>query len=202
MHYPRLIKIFAVLLLFLCVASRGIAQTKRGGESKPEPCPDRKSYTGKYINQNYGFSIIIPAGLKGYWNSAVCMPEGDDCVCMQDHGRIIRLEEPALIEAYTGFESFGWSLREYERNDITSLKTMKGIENFKVLSSKWSRLHKLTARRYVMSLFEKNRHLIKEVIIAIHDGIEYRLTLFTPIERYQKNRRSFEAVRRSWRLTS
>src|SRR6266436_3113221 len=80
------------------------AQTpKRAGPESP--CPDDKTYTGAYRNPQYGFSIVIPAGLKGYWNSARCAPdEKYGCVCMGDHGRFIPLSIDASIEAFVGWE--------------------------------------------------------------------------------------------------
>lgn len=201
MQYKRLLAIFSILLIFSCINSEGSAQTKNRGKEPPQPCPDEMVYTGKYRNRRFGFSIIIPAGLKAYWNSLRCSQEDEGCICFPDHGRIIRLEAPAHIEAYTGYETLGWSLREHENYDIASMKKKQGVKNFKVLSSKWIRLDKLKARRYVFGFFEKDRDFITENIIAIHKGVQYTLTLFTPAERYQKNRRRFEKVWRSWRLT-
>jgi hypothetical protein len=120
---------------------------------------------------------------------------------MPDHGRIIPLSEPAHIEAYTGYETLGWSPGEYEKNEIASLKTKPGVEKVKVLSSGNIRLDKLKARRFVVQFVENDRSLIKERIIAVHKGVEYTLILFTPVERYLKDRRRFEEIRMSWRLT-
>jgi hypothetical protein len=70
-----------------------------------------------------------------------------------------------------------------------------------VLSSKNVRLDKLRARKYIVQYVERNRSFIEERIIALHKGVQYQLTLGTPVERYRKDRRRFEEVRRSWRLT-
>jgi hypothetical protein len=201
MHDKRLITIFAALLIFFCLASEGNAQTNSGGKKSPEPCPDEKVYTGKYRNWHFGFSIIIPAGLKGNWNSLGCSHTDDGCVCFPDHGRIVPLAYAAKIEAYTGYEALGWSVREYEKNYIADLKKNQRLSNVEVLSSKSIRLDKLRARRYIVQYVERNRSFIEERIIVLHKGVEYLLSLGTPIERYRKDRHTFEKVRRSWRLT-
>jgi hypothetical protein len=77
---------------------------RRRVTSKP-PCPDQRAWTGRYRNYVYGFSIVIPRGLKGYWNSARCAPdEKYGCVCMGDHGRFIPLSNDAHIEAFVGYQ--------------------------------------------------------------------------------------------------
>ncbi|WP_027360800.1 hypothetical protein [Desulforegula conservatrix] len=66
-------------------------------------CPDEIPSLGKYRNYSFGFSILIPQGLKGFWNSAACIQEADgSCLCMSDHGRIIPLKNDNTIEIYAG----------------------------------------------------------------------------------------------------
>ena len=74
---------------------------------KRAQCPDDRAWTGKYLNYSYGFTIVIPKKLKGFWNSPACVAQSDGCLCMQDHGRLIPLSaEPydpdRHIEAYAG----------------------------------------------------------------------------------------------------
>ena len=104
---------FCTAILSVSLVAAGLAsdiksQAKRGEPSSRELCPDQKVYTGKYRNRFYGFSIVIPAGLKGYWNSARCVKTGEGCVCMSDHGRVIPLSDDAHIEAYAGYETLEW----------------------------------------------------------------------------------------------
>jgi hypothetical protein len=61
-------------------------------------CPDEIATTGYYRNYSYGFSIKIPQGLKGFWNSARCVKDKNGCVCMGDHGRFIPIDKLAFIE--------------------------------------------------------------------------------------------------------
>ena len=191
--------IFGTLLIY-ALASNALAQNNRDEKNPTPPCPDRQTYTGKYTNLRYGFSIVIPAGLKGYWNSAVCVPDDDGCICMQDHGRTIRLADNAYIEAYTGYEIPEWSPVDYEKSALKELQRRAGVEKVEVLSSRSVRLDKLRARRFAFRFAEKRRSFVLEHVVAVHNGVEYQLILSTSAERYTKDRRKFEEVRTSWRL--
>ena len=63
-------------------------------------CPDTHAWTGKVKNRSYGFTFVVPAGLKAYWNSAGCIDDAKEgCTCMSDHGRIMSLgPKPAGVE--------------------------------------------------------------------------------------------------------
>jgi hypothetical protein len=63
-------------------------------------CPDEIATTGYYRNYSYGFSISIPRGLKGYWNSARCVKNKRDCVCMGDHGRFIPVDRYSYVQVF------------------------------------------------------------------------------------------------------
>lgn len=170
---------------------------------RAEVCPDEKTYTGKYRNLAYGFSIIIPAGLKGYWNSARCaLDEKLGCVCMGDHGRSIRLSDDAYIEAFVGYAMEDeWTVRQYENQAVTYLRQKQGVEQVKLLSSKWIRLRGLKGRRFVVQYVENDRSVVIDHIIALHKGVEYELILRTLADRQRIDERNFEKVVSSWRLT-
>jgi len=171
--------------------------------AKAEPCPDKKTYTGKYTNLAFGFSIVIPAGLKGYWNSARCAPdEKYGCVCMGDHGRFIPLSDDSSIEAFVGFAvEDEWTLRQYENQEVTYVKQKQGVQQVKVLSSKWTTLGGLKGRRFVVQFIENNKTIVVDHIIALHKGVEYELILRTLADRRALDTREFEKVISSWRLT-
>jgi hypothetical protein len=195
--------IIGAFLIVANLASTTQSQAKRNKISSSLPCPDQKTYTGKYRNWAYGFSIIIPAGLKGYWNSARCVPDEEyGCVCMGDHGRFIPLSDDAYIEAYVDWEmESDWSGRDYENDAIYNLRLKLGVEQVKVSSSKWMRLGNLRGRRFVVQFTEKNKNVVIDHIIALYNGVEYELILRTLADRYQSDRRDFEKVIASWRLT-
>jgi hypothetical protein len=164
----------SILLTVAAFVPPGNEQTRRGRRAATEKCPDERSYTGKYRNFAYGFSIVIPAGLKGYWNSARCVhDEKHGCVCMGDHGRFIPLSEDANIEAYVGYQMEpDLSLIDLENADIQYLKNHEGIEQVRVAGSRWFRLGRLHARRFVVRFVEKKREVVREHIIALHGGVE------------------------------
>jgi hypothetical protein len=168
-----------------------------------ERCPDERSYTGKYRNYVFGFSIVIPAGLKGYWNSARCAPdERYGCVCMGDHGRFIPLTKTAGMEAFVGWQMESeWTLRDYENEEVTDLKQKQGVKQVRVLSSKYLRLGRVRARRFVVQFSKDNQSAVTDQVIALYRGVEYQLILHTDADRYQKDRRVFERLVASWKLT-
>lgn len=197
-------KAYVGLILFVLVSTPNTqAQAKTRKASSRKPCPDERTYRGRYRNWVFGFSITIPPGLKGYWNSVRCAPdEKYGCVCMNDHGRYIPLSKDASIEAFVGWEMESeWSANDYANDELSSLRQKQGTESVKVLSSKWIRMGSLRGRRFVVQFVEKNKHVVIDHLIALHQGVEYELILRTPAGRYQRDRRTFERVIASWRLT-
>jgi hypothetical protein len=195
--------ILGILLTASCFASSAISQVKRGEPQATGPCPDQKEWTGRYRNYVYGFSIVIPAGLKGYWNSAACVPEGKtDCVCMGDHGRFIPLSDEAHIEVFVGYQmESDWTVVDQEVEEISGLKKDQSKTQVKVISSRWLRLGTLNARRFVAQFVEGNKNIIKEHIIAFYQGVEYELILRTTAGRYRADRRQFLRVIATWKMT-
>jgi hypothetical protein len=191
-----------VLLIVAGLASDALPQVRRKATSV-EVCPDRKVYTGSYSNLVYGFSIFIPAGLKGYWNSARCAPdEKYGCVCMGDHGRFIPLSDDASIDAFVGYQMEDeWSVTDYENHELSNLRQEQGVEKVKVLSSTWIRLGRLKGRRFAIQFNQKNKTVVVDHVISLHKGVEYELILRTTNDRYQRDLREFEKVIASWRLT-
>ena len=172
-------------------------------KNSTEVCPDQKTYTGKYRNWVYGFSVVIPTRLKGYWNSAGCAPDKEyGCICMGDHGRFIPLSDDAHIEAFVSYKMEDeWSVSDYENDEVSGLRQKQGVEQVKVLSSKWVRLGNLKGRRFVVQFIEKNQNVVIDHIIALHEDVEYELILQTPEDRYPRDSQEFEKVIASWRLT-
>ena len=194
---------FIILCILLTVAGFVPPANSQVKRNEPDPCPDHKAYIGKYRNLVYGFSIVIPAGFKGYWNSAPCAPdEKYGCLCLGDHGRFIPLSDDAHIEAFVSYQMESeWSVIDHENNDISSLRNEKGIEQVMVIGSRWFRLGNLKGRRFMVRFVENTKNVVTDHIIALHRGVEYELILHTSTERYQGDEIQFEKVVASWRLT-
>ena len=201
MYQRYLQAFFGVLLAFGALALDGKSQAKRGKSPLMELCSDQKVYAGKYRNGFYGFSVVIPAGLKGYWNSALCAKTEEGCVCMTDHGLIIPLADSAHIEAYAGYQMESEpSAGDYEENEIAKLKKRKGVGHFKLLRSRGIQLGDVKARRFVVQFIENGKQIVSDRVAALHNDVEYQLILETSADRYEKDRREFEKVITSWRL--
>ncbi|HYK20994.1 MAG TPA: hypothetical protein VEV42_09690 [Pyrinomonadaceae bacterium] len=191
----------AFIILLVCCCGPG-AQPQGKGASKP-PCPDERAWTGRYRNYVFGFSIRIPRGLKGYWNSPRCAPdEKYGCVCMNDHGRFIPLASEAHIEAFVGYQMEpDWSVREHERQAVSFLRDDKQNQHVTVVHSLWFRLGSLRARRFEARYLKNNKPVITDHIVALYKGVEYELILVTSRGRYAADRRQFEKFIATWRLT-
>ncbi len=193
--------LFYFLVMVAFTAIPATSQTTR--DTTQTQCPDERAYTGKYRNIVFGFSIVIPTGLKGYWNSARCAPdETYGCVCMGDHGRFIPLSDTAGVEAFVGWQMESeWTLRDYENDEVAYLKHRQGAEQVRVLSSKYLWLSGVKARRFIVQFSKNKKSVVVDQIIALYKGVEYQLILHTAGDSYQKDRRVFEKLVASWRLT-
>ena len=190
-----------ILLIALGSVLAVDSQSKRA--TTKSPCPDDHAWTGRYRNYVFGFSMVIPSGLKGYWNSARCAPdEKYGCVCMNDHGRFIPLSNDAHIEAFVGYQMEpDWSVRDHERQAISFLTDDKKTERVNVVRSRWFRLGSLRARRFEARYLENQRPMFTDHIVALHKGVEYELILVTSPDRYGADLRQFEKLIATWRLT-
>jgi hypothetical protein len=191
---------FALVILLAGVPA---VDSQRKRAAQKSPCPDTRPWIGRYRNYTYGFSIVIPQGLKGYWNSAPCAPDGKyDCLCMGDHGRFIPLTNDAHIEAYVGWQiESDWSLRDHERQEISHYTDDKKFERVNVVRSRSFRLGSLPARRFEAHYLKDNKPMVTDQIVALHKGVEYQLILVTSPDRYGADRRQFQKLVASWRLT-
>jgi len=198
LHFNRtLLPAFFIVCCFVTAA----AQPKPAQTSSA--CPDEKTWTGRYRNYVYGFSLTIPEGLKGYWNSGPCATdEKYGCLCVGEHGRFIPLAGDAYIEAFVGYQMESeWSLRDHEQHAISFLTDDKQNDAVSVLRSHRFRLGNLQARRFQATFRQNTKPMMVDHIVALHEGVEYELILVTSPDRYNADRREFEKVIASWRLT-
>ncbi|HXP46282.1 MAG TPA: hypothetical protein VN810_03335 [Terriglobales bacterium] len=156
------------------------------------------------MNYSYGFSVVIPKGLKGFWNSAVCVSGPDGCTCMSDHGRIIPLtaepyEPERHIEVYAGYAAdldeptveqevdkrLGW-IRESSREG-----------SVRVLRQSSTTLAGLKSQRVVVRYYDKklNQLMVEDFVEALRRGdVEYSLYLRTSENAYDHDRKVFDNV--------
>ena len=201
MSRPNLRTGFLIVLISLACAASADSQPKRAAHTSP--CPDERPWTGRYRNYVYGFSMAIPRGLKGYWNSARCAPdEKYGCVCMGDHGRFIPLSDDAYIEAFVGYQMEpDWSVQAHEHQAISFLTEYDKAQNVTVVRSRWFRFGSMRARRFEARYLEGSKTMVTDHIVALHKGVEYELILVTSPARYRADRRQFEKLIATWRLT-
>ena len=197
--YPKTVP--WILLILICCFVRVDSQAKPV-QSK-SPCPDERAWIGRYRNYVFGFSIVIPRGLKGYWNSTRCAPdEKYGCVCMNDHGRFIPLSSDASIEAFVGYQMEpDQSVVDDERQAISFLMSDNANQNVTVDRSRWFLFGRLRARRFEAHFLNKDGPMVVDHIIALHKGVEYELILRTLPARYRKDKAQFEKIIASWRFT-
>src|SRR5689334_18145250 len=184
-------------LLMSCLLTSAVL-----GQDTKSPCPDEREWTGRYRNYVFGFSVVVPAGLKGHWNSGPCAAdEKYGCVCLNDHGRYIPLSDDAWITVFVGYQMESeWSVRDHERQEIFYLKTDKSNQQIVVTRSEWVRLGPLRGRRFQARYLGDGVPRITDHIVALYKGVEYELILTTSPDRYDADRRQFEKVISSWRL--
>jgi hypothetical protein len=178
-----------------------------------QSCPDTINTTGRYVNISYGFSIVIPEGLKGVWNSARCVGGGDGCVCMSDHGRIIPLatgpnDTDHWIEAYAGFAT---DIDEPTLDDEVSsrldwIRERSRDGSVSVLQRSHVTLGGLKGQRVVVRYYDKEskRIMVEDFVEALRGrrevDVKYSVYLRTPIDAYERDKAIFNAVLRSFVL--
>ena len=197
--------VFAFVLLSLGLV--GSQQTKSGGDAA---CPDTVPSTGKYENYSYGFTVVIPKNVSGFWNSARCVSAADGCTCMSDHGRIIPLsaephEPEHHIEVYAGYavDLDDPTVQQEVDKHLDWIRERSRENSVTVLSQSNLRLGGLMARRAVVRYFDKkmNAWMIEDVVEALRRrDIEYSVYLRTREDAYKQDVHVFESVVNSFRL--
>jgi hypothetical protein len=205
---------FAGLLLPLTVFLpylRGQDPSSQGvAAATAKVCPDSHGWTGKYTNYSYGFSIMIPDRLKGFWNSPACVSNPERCVCMSDHGRIIPLtpehyEAERQIEAYAGHavDFDEPTVAQYVDRRLGWIRQGSHLRRVEIRRRSDIRLAGRQAQRVVVRYYDEELKswFIEDFIEALRDGIEYSVYLRTKDKSYTHDRVLFEAVVSSFVFT-
>lgn len=180
-----------------------------GPSAQGEICPDTHAWTGEYRNFSYGFTIVIPKGYKGFWNSARCVSDGKNCTCMSDHGRIIPLsgepyEEERHVEAYAshGAELNEPTVTEAVKRDLSSVSERSKPASVRVLKQAKINLAGQPGSRVLVQYYDKKiqRWFLEDFVEVLKDGDRFSLYLRTPRNHYKKDKPIFEAVLTSFKF--
>src|SRR5205085_12094721 len=110
-----------------------------------------------------------PSRLKGYWNSARCVNEKNDCVCMGDHGRHIPIRKGAYLEVFVSPRNYDSRKETIEYEQELKLKHHKEEgENTETLSRAATRLSRFPATRLKLNYkgTKTGGRMIEESIIC------------------------------------
>jgi hypothetical protein len=174
-------------------------------------CPDEIAAIGYYRNYSYGFSVSIPRGLKGFWNSTPCVKEKQDCVCMGDHGRFIPIEGNSYLQVFVGVQT-SETIRESIDEEVGFVLGTheEKKERPEVVSRAPSRLGGISGRRIKFKYQDARtgEAMLEDIILSpppvdrYHGGFLYSVTLSTPEKQYAKRKALFYSIVRSWRFRS
>jgi hypothetical protein len=198
----RPVRLSALMLVALLV-TEGVIVSKDSSAQLHATCPDEVSWKGMYVNHSYGFSIFIPNGLAGLWNSARCVSHNNECTCMSDHGRIIPLSKGTggpdrQIEAYAdyGAELEIGTATEAATSELTAIRESSMAGTMTVLSRTPMKLGGLHAWHVVVRYSDKKSKnwMVEDFIDAVNRGVRYLLYLRTPEQEYAHDRITFNRI--------
>ncbi len=203
----------AALFLFLAVSatlSHSQHQKSDARKDAAAPCPDTVTWTGKYVNYSYGFSVVIPIGFKGFWNSARCFAGRDGCTCMSDHGRIIPLsaepfEPERHIEVFAGYAADldEPTVKAEVDKHLQWIRERSRQGSVSVLKQSSMTLAGLKAQRVAVRYYDKklNQWMVEDFVEALRKrDVEYSVSLRTTEKAYEHDRTTFENVLASFSL--
>ena len=173
-------------------------------------CPDEMATTGYYRNYSYSFSISIPHGLKGFWNSARCVKDERDCVCMGDHGRFMPIDKSSYIQVFVEVQNEETVKESIDEEVEFILRTHEEKkERADVVTRAPARLGGASATRLMLRYQDAKtgETMLKDIIIGgpvdrVHSGWLYSITLVTADKLYAKRKALFYSIIRSWRYRS
>lgn len=187
-------------------------QTTDVGPAGGSVCPDAKSWTGKYTNHSYGFAIVIPSDLKGFWNSAGCVEDHGGCTCMSDHGRIVPLDPGApevkserYIEVYAGYAAHldSVTVPEAVKSHMDWIRERSRPGNIRVRKRISVSVAGLKGEHLVVRYLDAKSKgwMVEDFIELLREDIEYDLYLRTPRQTYEHDRSIFNTMVASFVLT-
>ena len=199
-----------ILLGLLFLAGFGSAQARHMLVEDKVRCPDEIATTGYYRNYSYGFSILIPRGLKGFWNSARCVKDKQDCVCMGDHGRFFPVDGYSYLQIFVTAQNFETMKETVDYEVESRLRNHKQKnQRAEVVTRAPALLDGVRATRLTLRhqdvktggiMLDDN--IICPSVDRDHVGWVYSITLATPEKLYSKRKALFYSIAKSWRFRS
>lgn len=164
-------------------------------------------FEGLYENRVYGYSVRIPAGMRGA-GSTPPAPQHGFGIDLDNPRSTVLKDAHALPKSYLyvdgSYNSAGWE-RVEEAAD-THLGYLRGDDTkVRALSRTRTRLGGLPALRVVAQYDEGDGPMVYDAVFAFRmDGGEasaiYTLALSTPLSKYERDRPVLEEVRAAWHL--
>jgi hypothetical protein len=200
---------FSALMLIVPLVAEGGKSNKDSIAQPHATCPDEVPSKGIYVNHSYGFSIFIPDGLAGFWNSARCVSQANECTCMSDHGRIIPLSKrinvpDRQIEAYADYGSDleNGTVAEAVASELRAIRGSSVAGTMTVFRREVIKLSALKARRVAVKYRDKQSKnwMVEDFVDAMRKDVRYFLYLRTPQQEYAQDRTAFDRIVGSFAL--
>lgn len=200
---------FRFCVLFFCaVHGQGVSVAPQIKPFSPEGKHYRASqakapirtFVGRYVNSNYGYSFLVPDALKGLSDSPPA----------PQHGVLIPLSDDSKASIWVGGS---YNSEEYSNASEALEDDRKRLsESGSIVASshkKEMRLGGLPAKRSIVRYKSQvsGENLIQDLVVCIRkeeskDSILYEIYLSTPETRYNRDRHILDLVLNSWKTES
>ncbi len=124
---------------------------------------------------------------------------------MNDHGREIAIAGGGGIGIYADHDPMLWTLPTAAFNDLADFKGAQPGVELSITSLGRVKWHSMSAYRYVARRGDADADdaVVREAVIATtSDGRLFVVDIEAPQAQYAKYRAAFDAMLRSWRLSS
>jgi hypothetical protein len=186
------------LLLLIAVSCQALPGDALAADG---PCPDDHAITGTYRNHSYGFTVVIPKGLEGWWNSAVCVPQPPNgCTCMGDHGRDIPLRGGGQISIDAAPELFDETLATAAYKDLRRFELHTNETALLVKTLGPMRLRGMPSYRCIAASTQAGAPVVREVVhVTLPSGTYVAISIEAPEQQFREHHRAYEALLNSLR---
>ncbi|HTZ17919.1 MAG TPA: hypothetical protein VMB78_05715 [Dissulfurispiraceae bacterium] len=186
--------IYIILLIGVCILCY---RQYTFADCRDFPAPDFKitdqqTYTGRYINKEFGFSVVIPKGSTGF-NTPPPRPDNGIGILLSSNPNsfVSFIAQDGSVQLERFYAESITNLRE-EAEKVLSIKRVDTI------------LDNMKAIRYIAkyTCVAKPGVFINEAILAYNSErrIFYASTLLTTGDKYKKDGMIFNKILKTWRL--